>query len=242
MSVWVVAPSARPAAEVDKRFDLWRAQGYKVALWRDVGSEPVKADEVFLDVTGPYPGYAVTANTMLLSLLQSDPSADWFVVAADDIDPDLAHTADRIAAQCSQDFRGTLGVMQPIGDRWGEFEPCAVAAYPEGRRAYIERVAGSPWIGREFAERAYGGRGPYWPEYRHMFVDEELQAVAEKLGVFRQGRDLIHYHDHWSRRRGGNPADMPAFLAVANSPEHWKASKAIFEARKAAGFPGSELL
>lgn len=239
MSVWVVAPSARPAAEVDARFDRWRAQGYKVALWRDEGSEPVKADEVFIDVTRPYPGYAVAVNSMLLALVESDPTAEWFVVAADDIDPDLCHRAHLIAATCTAE--NTLGVMQPTGDRWGEYEPWAIQTFPEGRRAYIERVAGSPWIGREFIRRAYGGRGPYWPEYRHMFVDEELQCVAEKLGVFWQRRDLIHYHDHRTRRRGSHE-HMPAFLAEANSPEHWSASKAIFEARKDAGFPGSELL
>lgn len=126
-----------------------------------------------------------------------------------------------------------FGVMQPTGDRWGD-----------AQGAYIDRVAGSPWIGREFARRMYGGSGPYWPEYFHMGVDEELQAVATKLGVFWQRPDLTHYHAHWGRPRPGERMGqvdrMPAFLAEANSPEHWRKYKALFSKRQAAGFPGHE--
>ncbi len=35
---------------------------------------------------------------------------------------------------------------------------------------------------------------------------------------------------------------MPAFLERANSPEEWARYKRIFEGRKLAGFPGSEVL
>jgi len=122
--------------------------------------------------------------------------------------------------------------MQPTGDRWAEGQWGF-------QNAPIDRVAGSAWIGREFALRAYGGDGPLWPEYRHMFPDEELQCVAEKLGVFWQRRDLTQFHNHWGRN--GNAADMPTFLAEANSREHWDKYKALFEARKAAGFPGHEV-
>jgi len=62
--------------------------------------------------------------------------------------------------------------------------------------------------------------------------------------VLWQRRDLIHFHNHWALPKEGEkmaPSDrMPAFLAEANSPEHWRKYKAIFTARKAAGFPGSE--
>jgi hypothetical protein len=156
----------------------------------------------------------------------------------------------------------TFGVMQPTGDRWGEhrnthtFTPRA-GGRPEiqlcsqcGRvkdnsihmvGAYIDRVAGSPWIGREFALRANQGRGPLWPEYFHMGCDEELQTVATRLGVFWQRPDLIHLHNHWGRE-AGNAANMPAFLKRANSAEEWNKYKALFAERQAAGFPGSEPL
>jgi hypothetical protein len=163
----------------------------------------------------------------------------------------------------------TFGVMQPTGDRWGERPPgechdfirrppsapmadrCMMCGREEGDSmhlggAYSDRVAYSPWIGRQFAKRMYHGKGPYWPEYTHCGVDEELQFVAQKYGVFWQRRDLIQYHDHWGRprmqERMGQADRMPAFLKKANSPEEWQRYKQIFNMRKSLGFPGSEPL
>lgn len=161
---------------------------------------------------------------------------------------------------------GTFGVMQPTGDRWG-IDPnthafvsrtqgcnsCACQVCGRGEiapvhlvGAYIDRVAGSPWIGREFARRMYQGKGPYWPEYTHMGVDEELQAVAIKYGVFWQRPDLTHFHQHWGRPKPGEVIGqaerMPEFLEKANSLGEWKRYKRIFADRQAAGFPGSEPL
>ncbi len=130
----------------------------------------------------------------------------------------------------------TFGVMQPTGDRWHE----GLGGFTN---APIDRVAGSPWIGREFARRMYGGKGPYFPGYKHMFVDEELQRVAEKYGVFWQRRDLTQRHNHWGRGATDKAvieAKIPAHLVQWNTPEHWKESKALFESRKGAGFPGAE--
>jgi hypothetical protein len=125
--------------------------------------------------------------------------------------------------------------MQPTGDKWGD-----------KNGPYIERVAGSPWMGREWCERINQGRGPLWPEYFHMGEDEELQHVAIKHGVFWQRPDLIHYHDHWGRAREGERLGqrdrMPQFLEKANSPEEWHKYKKLFSERLAAGFPGSDPL
>lgn len=156
----------------------------------------------------------------------------------------------------------TFGVMQPTGDRWGEhrgthkWEPwpdhpercirCGQGedSPPHAHGAYADRVCGSPWLGREFCARMYGGKGPYWPEYTHMGVDEELQAVALKLGVLWQRPDLTHYHRHWGRAQEGHQyaeaGSMPEFLKAANSVAEWDRYKRIFNARRAAGFPGSE--
>jgi hypothetical protein len=165
-----------------------------------------------------------------------------------------------------RDTWATFGVMQPTSDRWGidpnthafvsqtpGCDSCACKVCGRGEiapvhltGAYIDRVAGSPWIGREFARRMYQGRGPYWPEYTHMGVDEELQAVAMKYGVFWQRPDLTHFHQHWGRPREGETIGqsdrMPAFLKQANSAGEWKRYKRIFAERKAMGFPGSEPL
>lgn len=246
MSAWMCCPSKRPPVEAERVFTLWLKRGYRIALWREDGS-PMICD---LMLGGEYPGYAVAQNELIKTILEFDPHCDWIVSAADDIDPDLNHTAHDIAQQCEAHFGraeadaglvpigkparwSTYGVMQPTGDRWGDRQG-----------AYIDRVAGSPWIGREFARRVYGGRGPYWPEYRHMFVDEELRAVAIKLDVYWERRDLIHLHRHWGRPRDGETiapiSRMPEFLTEANSPEHWARYKRIFAERQAAGFPGHE--
>ena len=121
--------------------------------------------------------------------------------------------------------------------------------YGENRGAYIDRVCGSAWIGREFATRMYQGNGPLWPEFEHMYVDEHLQCVAEKLGVLWQRSDLIQLHRHWGRgpegadNKPGEVARMPDFLQRVNSPEHWRKAKAIFDRLKTGGFAeASDLL
>lgn len=255
MSVWVCLPSARAVAQVNERMDKWRAQGYKVALWRDkvravdetdADTYP-RCDMLALGVT--YPGYPQAANQLIANVFGTDPACDWVVAAGDDMDPDPVTDQVIIAHECSDHFRNlhieatgetinvhpTFGVMQPTGDRWGD----------KGG-AYVDRVAGSAWIGREFARRINGGHGPFWPEYFHMGADEELQHVAIALGVFWQRPDLIQYHDHWGRPKPpqaiGHKSNMPAFLARANSPEHWREYKALLATRQAAGFPGSECI
>ena len=243
MSIWLAIPSKRLPEEAEKCLKEWRERGYKIALWRD-DDLPIMLDKRFCAMK--YPGYASALNQMCGVILYEDPQAEWIVAAGDDTLPDPNHSAEEIALECRyhfEDLNGgnardeTFGVMQPTGDRWHE----GVGGFTN---APIDRVAGSPWIGREFARRMYGGAGPYWHEYTHCFVDEELQQVAEKLGVFWQRRDLIHKHMNWARgatdKEVVNVDRMPAFLAEANSPEHWRKFKRIFTERKAAGFPGHE--
>jgi len=226
MSVWYCIPSARPVQEAQKCVDAWRAQGYKVALWRD------QVDGIDCDmlVVSKYEGYAEAVNALVREVLAIDPSCSWIVTGGDDVYPDQSKRADEIANECCEAFKpGTFGVMQPTGDRWGE---------DENKSAYIDRVAASPWIGRDFCERAYGGNGPLWAAYTHMFVDEELWYVAKLFGVYWERRDLKHVHQHWAR---DGKQSMPDFLVKVNSPEHWDKYRKLFENRKAAGFPGHEL-
>lgn len=279
MSVWLVAPSARPVEHVAEWAAKWRECGYKVAVWRDVPCQPMDVD---LAIVGgwvvsmginrnwpttqaplrEYPGYATAINALIEWVRVEDPDAEWFIAAGDDVYPDPNHTAEEIAAECADHFRDrtaemsygpamaggrtatpvaimgpTFGVMQPTGDRFAG--------------GSIDRIAGSAWIGREFARRAYGGNGPLWPEYTHMFVDEELQEVAKKLGVFWQRPDLIHLHRHYQRFSDDihstavqmpTPPHMEASCNDGYTREHWIKYKAIFQKRKAEGFPGSEVL
>jgi hypothetical protein len=258
MSVWLTIPSARPPEEAEPILQQWRDRGYKIALWRDSSEgylETITVTNGVLtsgDVFGTYPGYAQAVNRLVACVLENDPSAEWCVAAGDDISPDLNHTAEEIARECADHFRNhhidetgetidvhpTYGVMQPTGDRWGEKPD---HPDPHLRTAYADRVCGSAWLGREFCQRVNRGNGPLWPAYYHMGVDEELQAVAIKLGILWQRPDLIHRHHHWGRKRGMTD-DMPAFLKEVNTPKHWTAYKKLFAERQAAGFPGSECL
>jgi hypothetical protein len=167
----------------------------------------------------------------------------------------------------------TFGVMQPTGDRWSEglcatcggrgvinehtyivpggiipdaSDRVVIACQDcsgSGQSAVIDRICGSPWMGREFCRRMYQGSGPLYNGYYHNFADEELQNVARKLGVFWQRRDLCQEHRHWARPRG-DVRDMPEWAAKINDPKQsdWERSKALFQKRKAAGFPGHEPL
>ncbi len=261
MSVWYCIPSARPPEEAERALSLWRKQGYEIALWRESFPEfgwstESPACDLALGVGGKhYPGYAVAVNDLVSRVLERDPACDWCVIGGDDVEPDMNHMAEEIAAQCSEHFSDvavvrslegsnptaraavvagstmhTFGVMQPTGDRWGDKQG-----------AYADRVCGSAWLGREFCKRINQGQGPLWREYTHMGVDEELQAVAQKYGVLWQRPELIHMHQNWARKRG-RADDMPEFLRQANSPEHWGAYKKLLAERQAAGFPGSEPL
>jgi len=238
MSVWYCIPSKRSPAEANICLDKWRAQGYKVALWRDSGDEPIDCD---LMLSGEYPGYAQAVNALCREVLGRDPDCTWCVTGGDDIEPDQGKTADEIAAECSAYFKrmngyqGSLSTPKTNLDHWA----CATfgVMQPTGDGHGIETICGSPWIGREFIERAYGGDGPFFHGYTHCFLDNELQEVAKKLGAFWQRPDLTHKHNNWMWTTGVKPA----FLETAYSRAHWDKYLRLFTERKAAGFPGHEV-
>jgi hypothetical protein len=258
MSVWFCIPSAKPVPEAIECLGRWRSMGYKTAVIRDQEDcvrEWNSAEG--LTIIQPYKGYARSVNELAALVLRLDEKCDWIVTGGDDTLPDPNKRADEIAEECSNLFAGrsfrarrerganlghetglfssTFGVMQPTGDRWG-----GIPQLPEGhphRGPYIERVAGSPWLGREWCERMYGGDGPLWHGWRHMFVDQELQEVALRLGVLWQRPDLVQYHNHYARTPGTKP---PPYILHAVSAQHWAESQALFSLRKAAGFPGHE--
>jgi len=239
VSVWFVIPSKRPLAEANACLAAWRKQGYRTAVARE--PEDGHLDEALITVpVDHYAGWSRSVNQLVANVMNAMPNAEWFVTGGDDCWPDLNHTADEIAKECEDHFwngmdSSTFGVMQPTGDRWGD--------HGDGKGAVIDRIAGSPWMGREFCRRMYHGAGPLYNGYYHNFADEELQCVAQKLGVFWQRRDLIHEHRHWARPRG-DWRDAPEWARKINDPAHsdWDKSKALFAARKAAGFPGHEPL
>ena len=244
-NVWFCVPSARPAAEANVALDKWRAMGYRIAIFDESDEVDAKTKDAY--ITGmPYPGYAKAVNLLVKAVLLVDKNCDWIVTGGDDTYPDPDHLPRDIAYDCADHFavparRGpsafdnapTFGIMQPTGDRFAD--------------GCIDRICGSPWMGREFCERINQGNGPMWPEYRHMFPDEELFEVAKSLGVLWQRRDLVHYHNHFMRANTSLTSHAvstapPPFLREANSPQHWAEFKGKYTARKAANFPGHEPL
>jgi len=274
LSVWFTIPSKRSFDEAGPLLKQWVERGYRVVIQRDPGDiAGFNAMTGITIVEHPYEGYPKAVNHLIRMVREQIatacgcPAPTWFVTGGDDTLPDPHYSAEQIARQCEEHFSkeiadpATFGVMQPTGDRFGErsdYHPfiarpnmlaCVTCAGMEAddrhlKGAYIDRSAGSPWIGAEFARRMYGGRGPLCEEYWHMFDDTELQEVATMLGVFCQRRDLIHFHQHWGRPLPGETiarnAKPPKFLEHAAGPENWKRSKGIFEARKAADWPGWE--
>lgn len=248
MSVWLTIPSSRPPATANPVLQKWRDMGYKIALWTDSTGDWMS--KICDDGTAhpDYPGYAAAVNGLIAHVRTIDSSAEWFVIGGDDTLPDPDHTAHEIAADCGAHFAkmfknaqgrqypfpANCGVMQPTGDR-----------YAGGQ---IDRICGSAWIGREFAKRVNQGRGPLWPEYTHMFVDQELQEVAQRLGVLWQRPDLTQIHMQYCRESaaldaGVVQAPVPEhILHDGYTPEHWVKYETLFLKRKAEGFLGSELL
>jgi hypothetical protein len=225
MNVWYAIPSIRRAQDAMQVLNVWRGKGYKVAIQRDEGAEAPPAEMI---VRRPYTGYAEAVNHLVGLILKQDPMAQWIVTGGDDLLPDPDATPATVARECREHFEGTLGVMQPTGDRHLEDKTGRCAA---------ERVCISPWLGREWCERANRGNGPLWPEYFHCFVDEELHEVASREKRLWHRRDLTQYHEWYARKRGTPP---PPHVAAVKA--HWVEAETLFRRRKASGFPGSEIL
>ena len=115
MSVWFAIPSKKPRAQAQLCIDRWRAQGYRVAIWRDTGDEAVDCDLLLI---GEYGGYANAVNSLCKGILETYPATAWVVTGGDDTEPDMTKLADQIADECTAHFGGTFGMMQPTGDRW----------------------------------------------------------------------------------------------------------------------------
>lgn len=213
LDIWAVWPTVN-ILRSRNMIGVWQAHGCRVAI---LVNKPHEHDELpeadRIIVQDEWRGFPVAAN-----ILCREVPGDIVVVVGDDVYPDLRRTAQEIGEEFQQRFPDLFGVMQPIGDQYGLTHKCAV----------------SPWIGRPFIERVYGGQGPYWPGYFHYYSDHELQLVAEKLGVFQQREDLTQFHDHWQRKEG-RPR-RPQYLQRAKRLH--RKDQALWVQRSKAGYPG----
>lgn len=226
-----------PSADDDKAkyaATRWNLRGYRVAVALD--GQPTReriqyfggSVEQFFFLK-QYKGYWAATNHVIKALMGDEKiKADIFVLAADDIDPDPTHTPKDISTSFFNRFPDGFGVMQPCGDPQGIDSSGKPAA---------ARICGSPWLGREWCRRAYGGSGAMSSDYFHFYSDEELFEVATKLGVLSMRPDYQQFHKHWSWGHGKQTS-----YQKKNSEGHWEKDKATFMKRKALGFPGSEPL
>jgi len=209
--VWYAIPSANPA-RAQSCLAKWRARGYKTAVFLDAGVGGVDADLV---VSAEYPGYFAAVNLLAHEIGEQ---ADILVTGGDDIFPDERHTAVEIGREFYARFPDGFGVMQPIGD-----------PLPG-----TDRICGSPWLGRGWLTRAYGGAGPLHPNYIAFFGDEELHHVAKLHGCLWQRPDLVQHHAHYSRE-GGPPIES---YQMGNQ-RYWAADGALCAQRRAVEWDGS---
>src|SRR6266702_4916344 len=117
MSVWYAIPSARPVAEANRCLGEWSRMGYKPAVLIDPMKPFPQADRI---IEIAYRGYAQAVNCLVHHVLAENPDCGWVVTGGDDVFPDAKNRADDIAAELTEHFRGTFGVMQPCGHRWGD--------------------------------------------------------------------------------------------------------------------------
>ena len=224
MSTWYILPSAAPIQQLETCISRWHDCGYKVMVF-DEQARPNSADWAISD--RPYHGWPRTINLLAQVVLSLDQDCQVLVAGGDDVDPEPRVRADVIADQFLSHFGGSLGVMQPTGDVW---------MVDESGKGCAERVAGQPWLGREYIRRGYLGVGPFWPGFHHFYADEEIQNVATKMKIFQQRPDLSQYHHHWSRNGGKRPEHLK------HAQQHWNHDKMLFETRRDNGFPQSSLL
>lgn len=219
MAVWYCIPSIRPPEEASACFAEWQRMGYRTAAYLNPSAPiPENLDVVFI---GEYRGYSHATNTLSRLVLGSHSEANIIVGGGDDLFPATTKRAAEIEAEFIDHFNGTLGVMQPSGDSHDKkiYETCAV----------------SPWMGREFCERANQGKGPLHEGFVHFWVDRELYEVAKRLGILWLRPDLSQEHRHWLALGIPRPDHLKPW-AARNQQDY-----IYYKKREQAGFPGAEL-
>ena len=168
--IWVLIPTKFPSKYL-KVFFKWREQGYYHIAVHANNCDPYDLknnyDALF---TNEWQGMPKSYNMMTRYLLERFPETKIFVFAADDIEPDPRHSAEKIEAIFLERFPDTFGIMQPRlnGHNLGSAE--------------------SAWVGRKFVE--VGFKGACNENYWHWYWDTELELIAKILKVYWENFDL----------------------------------------------------
>lgn len=109
-----------------------------------------------------------------------------------------------------------------------DFPPMWLLKVDDCLQRFDVAVLTIPIMSRPLYERL----GYFWhPEYKSMFVDEDLYWTCRKLGVIRNAEHLKFEHKHVSV---GKAQDDDTYR---NSAKNWDQGKAVFARRKQEGFP-----
>ena len=207
-SHWIAIPSIC-GPRLPEWVAAWQANGWAVALYVDLGNRTrATADRV---MEGRYTGYGAACNA-LAALLFGIEHADLVAFGGDDVWPDPAWPAARLAARFAARFPGLDGIAQPGGGNMHDLDRCCIAP-----------LVGAGWYARR--------HGPYCAEYFHFWCDTELHDLADNDGKLEVWRDVNWTHDHWAVM-GRPPPDHIAKARALNEQDHQ-----LYLKRKAAGFP-----
>ena len=214
MKLWYAIPTCNtPLA--NKTLELWRKRGFLTAALVDGDTRLPDAD--FTVRVDTYEGYYRSVNTLVREIAKVEGEMpDIIVTGGDDMYPDPKADPQRVAAECYEKFPDGFFVMQPIGDTLHG----------------TDKICGSPWFGRKWLERAYQGRGPFWPGYFQFYGDEELKKLTERKGVLWQRGDLAQHHEHYLR------TGIKTEYQHKNEVRYWDIDKMLFASREMKGFPG----
>lgn len=220
--VWLALPSAN-IEMAKKTFPKWKEKKYNIAVI--CPDKQLKEYVTITDMAIPesqisgYPGWAKSVNYLSKKL----DKYDIIIAAGDDMYPDPNYDSFELRLQFVRYFGGTMGVMQPYGDKFGSMA-CDTC----------EKICGSAWLGKEFREKVNKGKGPLWEEYWHMWADTELYQVASKYNCLWIREDLNQYHEHRLRGKHKFKPNIPTGDFIR--------AKKLYYQRKNNNFIGSELL
>lgn len=214
-----------------------------ISLIHPSRSRPKKAYETarqWVDKSGLLLGHL----DYILSLDESDPKLkeywiewDCEIVGANN---SVVEATNRAAKEAKGDILIYLSDDFQCPDNWGQlvinefqkYQGPTLIKVDDCLQPFFTKVLTIPMMNRALYERL----NYFWhPEYKSMFVDEDLYWTATKLHALREARHLKFPHIH-----PGNPD--PAMRCdndetYKRSAANWEQGKAVFAKRKAAGFP-----
>jgi hypothetical protein len=207
--VWMLCTTSLPTLCSDT-VARWRALGYK-SLVLQIGGQ----GDCGCDVTSTCerdPGTPAAWNYLTDQLLPR--SADLVVLASDTTLPDPTCSATDMADAFFERFPDGVGIMQASDDRVEHDQP---------------RRCVSPYMGRGWIERAYGGYGAIYPKYANFYADFELYWVARSLGAL------------WERPELRQRLNTFAAAPVTHAFDRWlDGDFALLQQRVRMGFPGCQ--